>query len=1679
MKMNNSMECEETALKGMLGTGFIKRTIVFGLLLLSTQSQAFLNLYGSGADATWGFINNKQVLSGYVYTRGIYKSELGYPVYVVYDKTGTEIREIGEVTGDFTNSTVMSAFEYRAYLDQREQTQQTFADSHPGAPVPELISVSNYLQRKNQLMTVGTAPEPYVSANPRENTRSLLVLPETMLYSLNTTYILQEYPVDLTEGFVLDNTIQSLIISQDGRVLDKSTDRISLRSIFFENTGVPEDDADRYATNSSFSSAQTELINELSLVNPVEGVGLSTAGLMGMGVTDNAGHYGMTVIGTPCPLFSYNWDVMLEGQIPYKSFNPYTNGNSNFFLGRNFSFNCDGYGGYVNSTPVTKLDFQIDVNILMGAIVVPGVSLAATDNAGSASTKYNLDIDQTLVQAATSYYDFDLDGIKDSTFCGDLNAEGLFVLNANCTESSIQGIYLSSDDRAPDACPDEPLAPACQPHFTRLLDSKYTGTDFDNPNAREQIATLMEITSEHLQDTDIYIIRKSNGQLVSMRQGLKSSEGAYEYTQGDVLEDNQIIQKTGELKLNYSMLMRGGENYALDYSSFNANRDENGFSDWQAKGNMAPELVQFRDNDHIKTGEELEIWAINRVTGYIGSQDITLGEHQLQFGADESDDDSIETKTIGAFETRVDDIKLEAPNLKIWAERRYDIEAGLTAGQQKKYLISHEGAGEADDTYIQIFVEWLDKDGTALPKALSDYGYTGRLAYMSGENQLTDASQVGNARFSITPGSHAELIRLPGSDISNLHYYIQVNGTPYNEFADFSLSDTQNRNQDTDFEGVVENHYRPEHFVPIKVPQFDEESSTLQEQTYLIEKKRREEADESMAGLVKSKAIHSWNYRPEYQFSIYDIAMEQINLVGHDETDPEQESYTDIKDNPDPKITGADIVDLLYGLQGSDEDRLGSFDGSDQTLVLALGQQEVNVTLTENNTIRFEDLGFLNHLGSQDYLTIALYTNEDAGNLLWEYAFGRNGLHVYYKIPHELNELHDLESVRLDSSAPEGTNIEQAKLVRTLGGMRLKYRYEPPRRLDAGQDAPGYVPVIDITWKFNANGWYCQDSGVDYTNCKYYESGQAYKQTHQNTLERDRTNQTDWSIWWEPAAGAETVKQADWSLPKDGTAYQDRETLAAYKVTLEGMNASIQDFKVVSRLIKPNITDPMQGHDVEMLEALLWQLGLSPQVGSPGSEGARTNSLRSTDNGWTKSCQNEFTNSYDTYYSGWGSKKCSANLVSTEGMVRRFQGRNFEVGNLGGNTTTSNVHGKVGNGTLSRLYRTWRHYQSAYNSNNGDAIYRLNDVNVSWWEIMEQITHQGGVLPYVETSSYSVEKSYTDTIHQSITAEFPAEAKNITRREIYKTWIQQESGGIFWGTNAKNYQSTPFRVHEGGGENEGSMGFNHIVWKRMYGPENGCLSNRGYLLPEKDQTDENDSNVNLYRPQNSFFAFLAAASDPECKTSNGLYKAYSTQKTYNTDILGTSMPVAYCYEPKSGTRCVESGNNRHAYTAEKDTGLNLLGKAVMAYNHGTGGLTGNNYFSSTLMLKSNPQNNADDKGELISKDNPILPVHFNYWLTIKKKTQNDSTLAGYLPFVTYIWKGGESGGYDLNIDGQIADLADDPKTPDVVDPVVETTLPWCFSYGEKEWMEGMTWTKTMESAKGSLTRLPAGRIKCG
>lgn len=85
-----------------------------------------------------------------------------------------------------------------------------------------------------------------------------------------------------------------------------------------------------------------------------------------------------------------------------------------------------------------------------------------------------------------------------------------------------------------------------------------------------------------------------------------------------------------------------------------------------------------------------------------------------------------------------------------------------------------------------------------------------------------------------------------------------------------------------------------------------------------------------------------------------------------------------------------------------------------------------------------------------------------------------------------------------------------------------------------------------------------------------------------------------------------------------------------------------------------------------------------------------------------------------------------------------------------------------------------------------------------------------------------------------------------------------------------------------------------------------------------------------------------------------------------------------------------------------------------------------------------------------------------------------------LPLRSYIWEGGK--GVDVNKDKEIKDIAADPNAVPPKAAVIETTVPWYFAYGEKEWVAGKKFQTVKESAKGDLLAEPSlppvGRLNC-
>ncbi|PAV24775.1 hypothetical protein CF392_14320, partial [Tamilnaduibacter salinus] len=106
-------------------------------------------------------------------------------------------------------------------------------------------------------------------------------------------------------------------------------------------------------------------------------------------------------------------------------------------------------------------------------------------------------------------------------------------------------------------------------------------------------------------------------------------------------------------------------------------------------------------------------------------------------------------------------------------------------------------------------------------------------------------------------------------------------------------------------------------------------------------------------------------------------------------TDPATGNDTsdDLYDTDTPVVGSSDdLIEVLYSLIGPEFDRLAPIDGG-QDLILAVGEEETRIERGEDNTLRVDNLDHLAGLDPEDYLSMRLYLNQDAGNVLWEYAF--------------------------------------------------------------------------------------------------------------------------------------------------------------------------------------------------------------------------------------------------------------------------------------------------------------------------------------------------------------------------------------------------------------------------------------------------------------------------------------------------------------------------------------------------------------------------------------------------------------------------------------------------------------------------------------------------------------------
>ncbi|MGR6871828.1 hypothetical protein ACU6U9_05860 [Pseudomonas sp. HK3] len=168
--------------------------------------------------------------------------------------------------------------------------------------------------------------------------------------------------------------------------------------------------------------------------------------------------------------------------------------------------------------------------------------------------------------------------------------------------------------------------------------------------------------------------------------------------------------------------------------------------------------------------------------------------------------------------------------------------------------------------------------------------------------------------------------------------------------------------------------HRPNKYVPVKVPLFDEALTNVNK---ILQQQHNPDAK-------GTDAAFNWVYRPELSFSIVDLEVSSILLHSNDpEDDP-----LELVNATDPVISTQDsAVEIFYKLLTSQYDRITPLDG-EQTFILAIGEQEIEISVNgDGPPIKFTNLEHLGEIKPEDYLSIRLYLNEDSQNVLWDWAF--------------------------------------------------------------------------------------------------------------------------------------------------------------------------------------------------------------------------------------------------------------------------------------------------------------------------------------------------------------------------------------------------------------------------------------------------------------------------------------------------------------------------------------------------------------------------------------------------------------------------------------------------------------------------------------------------------------------
>ena len=117
--------------------------------------------------------------------------------------------------------------------------------------------------------------------------------------------------------------------------------------------------------------------------------------------------------------------------------------------------------------------------------------------------------------------------------------------------------------------------------------------------------------------------------------------------------------------------------------------------------------------------------------------------------------------------------------------------------------------------------------------------------------------------------------------------------------------------------------------MPIKAPIFDE-IATRQ----LRDINQYNKQDGNPNALDEVDAVYQWPYRPEMQFSVYDLKVKRI-LASN-----EEDGFVELLEKSRPGIYYGDTIDVFFDLLSANEDALAYFGGG-HDFILNIGGNEI------------------------------------------------------------------------------------------------------------------------------------------------------------------------------------------------------------------------------------------------------------------------------------------------------------------------------------------------------------------------------------------------------------------------------------------------------------------------------------------------------------------------------------------------------------------------------------------------------------------------------------------------------------------------------------------------------------------------------------------------------------------